>query len=99
MKVSSGIFLVGIVLTFILGMMVFSDLGNSDHLMYGLISEDVSDKIITLYFFIIILKFFFGGIVYFFEKGMNQNPLEIYQEMSSKPSKVKKRSTRSNPTL
>ena len=81
MKVSYGIFLVGIILSIVLAMMVFSDLGNSDHLMYGLVSDDVFDKIITLYFFIVLLKFFFGGVVYMFEKGMQQNPLEIEQQI------------------
>ena len=89
MKVSYGIFLVGIILSIVLGMMVFSDFGNSDHLMYGLISDDVSDKMITLYFFIVILKFFFGGIVYLFEKGMQQNPFELEQEI--RQTKQKKR--------
>ena len=70
MKVSYVIFLVGIILSFILGTMVFSDIGNSDHLMYGLVSNDVNDKIITLYFFIVIMQFFFGGIIFLFERGM-----------------------------
>lgn len=80
MKVSHGIFLVGTILSLVLGMMILSDVGNSDHLMYGLVSDDASDKIITLYFFIIIIKFFFAGIVYLFEKGMEKNPLEQYPE-------------------
>ena len=68
MKVSYGIFLVGIMLSIVLVFLVQSDLGNSDHLMYGLVSEDFYDKIITLYFFIIVIKFIFGGIVYLFER-------------------------------
>ena len=108
MKVSYGIFLVGIMLTIILVYLVQSDLGNSDHLMYGLVSEDVFDKIITLYFFIIIIKFFFGGIVYLSEReiqdkkilfsdaefDLEENDLnEEYIEY------IKTRSSRSNPLM
>ncbi len=75
MKVSYGIFLVGIILSVILVFLVQSDLGNSDHLMYGLVSEDVYDKIITLYFFIIIIKFFFGGIVYLAEREVQDKKI------------------------
>ncbi len=106
MKISYGIFLIGIMLSIVLVFLVQSDLGNSDHLMYGLVSEDAFDKIITLYFFIIIIKFFFGGIVYLSEReiqdkkilfsdaefDLEENDLnEEYLEY------IKTRSSRSNP--
>ena len=84
MKVSHGIFLVGIVI--LLVEMIFPENfgGESDKMVRGLVSDDVMDKISTLYFFIIVIAFFFGGIVYLLEKGMERNPLQEYQEIKAK---------------
>jgi hypothetical protein len=98
MKISHFIFLVGIILLIIEVMILQSDLGsNSDNLVEGLVSQDVFDKIITLYFFIIVILFFFGGIVFFFEKGMKYPPSQYMEK--PKHSLLKKRSTRSNPLM
>ena len=85
MKVSHGIFLVGIVILLV-EMMIFPENfgGESDKMVRGLVSDDVMDKISTLYFFIIVIAFFFGGIVYLLEKGMERNPLQEYQEIKAK---------------
>lgn len=100
MKLCHSIFLVGIILLIVEVMIIQTDSGSSlDNLVRGVISEDVFDKIKTLYFFIIIILFFFGSIVYFFEKGMQGDPLMQYAEKSEKDSTVKKRSTRSNPLM
>lgn len=85
MKVSHGIFLVGIVILLV-EVMIFPENfgGESDKIVKGLVSNDVMDKISTLYFFIIIIAFFFGGIVYLLEKGMEKNPLSQYPEKTIK---------------
>lgn len=97
MKTSYGVFLVGMIVSIVLGMMVSSHLGHSEHLMYGLISDDVFDKLISLYFFIVLITFFFGGVLFLFEKGMQENPLDLEQRIMYP--KTKKRLTRSNPTM
>ena len=109
MKVSYGIFIVGILLLSIIVFLTQSDLGNSDHLMFGLVSEDVYDKIITLYFFIVIMQFFSGGIVYYFERGMPIDKKTIFSEAEFDLEEndlnekyieyVKTRSTRENPLM
>ena len=109
MKLSYSMFLIGIMLSIVLVFLVQSDLGNnSDHLMYGLVSEDVYDKIITLYFFIIIFKFFFGGIVYLYEREVqDKNTLFSDAEFDLEESDldeeyieyIKTRSSRSNPLM
>ncbi len=108
MKLSYSMFLIGIMLSIVLVFLVQSDLGNSDHLMYGLVSEDVYDKIITLYFFIIIFKFFFGGIVYLSEREIqDKNTLFSDAEFDLEENDlneeyiehIKTRSSRSNPLM
>lgn len=100
MKLSHSIFLVGIILLIVEVMIIQADFGsNSDNLAEGLVSDDVSDKIKTLYFFIIIILFFFGGIIFLFERGMQGDPLMQYTQKSEKNSKLTKRSTRSNPLM
>ncbi len=108
MKLSYSMFLIGIMLSIVLVFLVLSDLGNSDHLMYGLVSEDVYDKIITLYFFIIIFKFFFGGIVYLSEREIqDKNTLFSDAEFDLEENDldeeylehIKTRSSRSNPLM
>jgi len=100
MKLSHSIFLVGIILLIVEVIIIQTDSGSSlDNLVEGVVSEDVFDKIKTLYFFIIIILFFFGSIVYFFEKGMQGDPLRQFPEQPEKNSKLKKRSTRSNPLM
>lgn len=100
MKLSHSIFLVGIILLIVEVMIIQSDSGSSfDNMVEGVVSDDVFDKIKTLYFFIIIILFFFGSIVYFFERGMQGDPLIQYPEPSEKNSKLKNRSTRSNPLM
>ncbi len=86
MKISYSIFLVGIILVMLEGMIVYADLGSSSkNLVAGLVSENVFDKISTLYFFIIVILFFFGGIIFLFERGMKVYSLTQYrQEMNSK---------------
>lgn len=94
MKVSHGIFLIGIVILLV-EIMIFPENfgGESDRMVKGLVSNDVMDKISTLYFFIIIIAFFFGGIVYLLEKGMERDPLKEYQEIKAKAkSKAKTKS-------
>ena len=97
MKVSYSIFLIGVIVL-IVELMLVPNLEDSQNLLKGLVSEDILDKISTLYFFIIIIVFFFGGITFFLEKGMQTDLLIQYQQSSTKP-KVKKRSTRSNPLM
>jgi len=43
---------------------------NPENLVKSIFSDDVLDKLSTLYLFLVIILFFFGGIVHFLEKGM-----------------------------
>ena len=69
MKLSSGIFLVGISVI-IVEIMIAANLEEPANVLKGLVSENVFDKMSTLYFFIIIILFFFGGINFYLEKRM-----------------------------
>jgi hypothetical protein len=95
LKVSYSIFLVGAILLFVEIMIVQADLAsNSSNLTSGLVSDDMIDKIMTLYFFIIIILFFFGGIVFLFEQGAQGDPLRQYPETLEKNSKLQNNSTK-----
>jgi len=74
MKLSHSIFLVAAIILIIEILIAPANfVENPDNLVKSALSNDILDKISTLYFFIIIILFFFGGIVYFLEKGKQVN--------------------------
>ena len=79
MKLSSGIFLVGISVI-IVEIMIAANLEEPGNVLKGLTSEDVFDKMSTLYFFIIIILFFFGGINFYLEKRMQGAKKILFSE-------------------
>ena len=85
MKLSHSIFVVGIIII-ILELLIApaNFVENPNNLVKNTMSDDVLDKISTLYFFLVIILFFFGGIIFFLEKGMEVNPFEQYPEQIKK---------------
>ena len=74
MKLSHSIFFVGAIILIVLVLIVPANfVENPDNLVKSIFSDDVLDKISTLYLFLVIILFFFGGIVHFLEKGMKVN--------------------------
>jgi len=77
MKLSHSIFLVAAIISIIEILIVPANfVENPENLVKSTFSDDLLDKISTLYLFIIIILFFFGGIIFTIEKGMNRNPFE-----------------------
>jgi len=77
MKLSHSIFLVAAIISIIEILIVPANfVENPDNLIKSAFSDDLLDKISTLYLFIVIILFFFGGIIFTIEKGMDRNPFE-----------------------
>jgi len=69
MKLSHSIFLVAAIILIIEILIIPANfVENPDNLVKSIFSDDVLDKISTLYLFLVIIMFFFGGIVSFFRK-------------------------------
>jgi len=74
MKLSHSIFLVAAIILIIEILIVPANfVENPDNLVKSMFSNDVLDKISTLYLFLVVILFFFGSIVFFLEKGMQIN--------------------------
>jgi len=74
MKLSHSIFLVAAIILIIEILIIPANfVENPDNLVKSIFSDDVLDKISTLYLFLVIIMFFFGGIVSFLEKGKQVN--------------------------
>ena len=74
MKLSHSIFLVAAIILIIEILIVPANfVENPENLVKSIFSNDVLDKISTLYLFLVIILFFFGSIVFFLEKGVQVN--------------------------
>jgi len=74
MKLSHSIFLVAVIILIIEILIVPANfVENPENLVKSIFSNDVLDKISTLYLFLVIILFFFGSIVFFLEKGVQVN--------------------------
>ncbi len=74
MKLSHSIFLVAAIILIIEILIVPANfVENPENLVKSMFSNDVLDKISTLYLFLVIILFFFGSIVFFLEKGVQVN--------------------------
>ena len=74
MKLSHSIFLVATIILIIEILIAPANfVENPDNLVKSIFSNDVLDKISTLYLFLVVILFFFGSIVFFLEKGMKVN--------------------------
>jgi len=74
MKLSHSIFSVAAIILIIEILIIPANfVENPDNLVKSIFSDDVLDKISTLYLFLVIIMFFFGGIVSFLEKGKQVN--------------------------
>ncbi len=74
MKLSHSIFLVAAIILIIEILIVPANfVENPENLVKSIFSNDVLDKISTLYLFLVVILFFFGSIVFFLEKGMQVN--------------------------
>ena len=74
MKLSHSIFLVATIILIIEILIVPANfVENPENLVKSIFSNDVLDKISTLYLFLVVILFFFGSIVFFLEKGVQVN--------------------------
>ena len=74
MKLSHSIFLVAAIILIIEILIVPANfVENPENLVKSIFSNDVLDKISTLYLFLVVILFFFGSIVFFLEKGVQVN--------------------------
>ncbi len=74
MKLSHSIFLVAAIILIIEILIVPANfVENPENLVKSMFSDDVLDKISTLYLFLVVILFFFGSIVFFLEKGVQVN--------------------------
>ncbi len=73
MKLSHSIFLVATIISIIEMLIVPANfVENPDNLVKSALSNDILDKISTLYFFIIIILFSGGGVIFTLEKNMER---------------------------
>jgi len=74
MKLSHSIFSVAAIILIIEILIVPANfVENPENLVKSMFSNDVLDKISTLYLFLVVILFFFGSIVFFLEKGVQVN--------------------------
>jgi len=73
MKVSHSVFLVGSITLVVLVLILPANfVENPDNLVKIMLSDDVIDKISTLFIFIVIILFFGGGVIFTLEKRMER---------------------------
>ncbi len=73
MKVSHSVFFIGAIILIVLVMILPANfVENPDNLVKSMLSDDVIDKISTLFIFIVITLFFGGGVIFTLEKRMER---------------------------
>ncbi len=76
MKISHSIFFVGSIILIVLVLILPANfVENPENLVKIMLSDDVIDKISTLFIFIVIILFIGGGIIFTLEKGMERNAI------------------------
>jgi len=76
MKISHSIFFIGSIILVVLVLILPANfVENPANLVKIMLSDDVIDKISTLFIFVVIILFFGGGIIFTLEKGMERNAI------------------------